>query len=144
MNEMSQEEKAHKIVHQLMLEKDEFSQWMGLRIISLKSGFCQAVIDINDNMTNGFKIAHGGIAFSLADSVMAFASNAHGFRCLTVEASISYIKPIENHMTIVATAIEKSLSKKFGIYEVTIKTKEDTLLALLKGTVFRTDKLWLD
>ena len=33
---------------------------------------------VRDDMVNGFGVAHGGIAFSLADSALAFAWNTGG------------------------------------------------------------------
>lgn len=43
-------------------------------------------------MLNGFYIAHGGITYSLADSALAFASNAHNNKAVSVETNISHVK----------------------------------------------------
>ena len=60
-----------------MLAKDAFSRWLGIDVISLYAGHCVLRMTVRDEMVNGFGVAHGGIAFSLADSAMAFACN-HG------------------------------------------------------------------
>ena len=63
---------------QLMLDDDRFSRWLGIETIELSKGHCILRMTINSSMLNGFSIAHGGITYSLADSALAFASNAYG------------------------------------------------------------------
>jgi len=41
-----------------------------------------------------------------------------------------------------ATAAEKSLGNKIGIYEVRVENQDKVLVALFKGTVFRKDENW--
>ena len=93
-------------------------------------------------MTNGFNIAHGGITYSLADSALAFASNSHGRKCVSVETSISHTKPSLIGHVLTARAVEKSISNKIGIYEITITNQDQVIVALFKGTVYRTSKDW--
>jgi acyl-CoA thioesterase len=93
-------------------------------------------------MLNGFHIAHGGITYSLADSALAFASNAHGIQCVSVETSISHIKKVEEGDVLTTSVEEKSVTSKIGIYHVTVRNQQDEDVAFFKGTVYRTGKLW--
>ena len=93
-------------------------------------------------MTNGFGIAHGGITYSLADSALAFASNSHGKKSVSVETSISHIKPLKAGDLIIAEAEEISVTNKIGIYHIKIKNQNTELVASFKGTVYRTSKDW--
>lgn len=126
-----------------MFEGDAFSQWLGIEIIKVEEGFCELNLTIREEMTNGFKIAHGGITYSLADSALAFASNSHGRKSVSVETSISHTKQCLVGDVITAKAIEKSISHKIAIYEITITNQKDETVALFKGTVYRTSKDWL-
>ena len=83
---MNQSEKIVDTMYQI----DAFSQWLGIEIIDVSEGFCQLKMTLRKEMLNGFQIAHGGIAYSLADSALAFASNSHGRKSLSVETSISH------------------------------------------------------
>lgn len=132
---------ADKIVDQ-MLDKDPFTKWLGIEIISIKEGSCELKMKIRDEMLNGFEIAHGGITFSLADSALAFASNSHGRICVSLETSISHTKPCISGDVIYAKAEEKSITNKIAIYNITITNQEKEVVALFKGTVYRTDKLF--
>ena len=92
-------------------------------------------------MLNGFQIAHGGIAYSLADSALAFASNSHGKQALSIDTSINHFEKVVEDDQLVATATEESLKPKVGCYRVEIK-KQEKLVALFKGTVYRSSKEW--
>ena len=121
---------------------DGFSAWLGIVRLQESEGCCQLQMTIRKEMCNGFGIAHGGICYSLADSALAFASNSRGRHAVSIETSISHLKPLLVGDTIVATAIEKSLTNRIGIYEVQIEKPDGLIVALFKGTVFRKDKEW--
>jgi len=132
---------AEKIVHH-MLSNDAFSQWLGIAVIELHPGYCKLKMMVRKEMTNGFAIAHGGITYSLADSALAFAANGYGIHALSIDTSIAHTRPVHVGDEIIAEALEKSHTKRFGIYEVQVTNQRKELVALFKGTVYRTGKEW--
>ena len=132
---------AKKVVDK-MYDKDAFSQWLGIEILEISEGFCKLKMTIRKEMLNGFQIAHGGIAYSLADSALAFASNSHGRKSLSVETSISHTVSVKEGDSLIAVSNEISLSPKIGIYLISIKNQNEQEVALFKGTVYRTSKDW--
>ncbi len=124
-----------------MLSNDAFSQWLGIKIENVTVGTCTLSMVIRKEMTNGFGIAHGGIAYSLADSALAFAANTHGRQAVSIDTSINHIEPLKEGDIIIAIAKEDALKNKFGFYTIEIK-KEEKIIALFKGTVFRSEKEW--
>jgi acyl-CoA thioesterase len=127
--------KASEIIDSMM-EKDYFSQWLGVERMEEMAGSCTLRMTIRKEMCNGFGIAHGGISFSLADSALAFASNSHGRQAVSLETSISHIKPLKTGDIIVAKAEEIHVSRRIGHYAVTVKRENGELVALFKGTVY--------
>lgn len=125
-----------------MFNNDPFSQWMGIERMNEGAGHCTLQVKVRPEMLNGFAIAHGGIAYSLADSALAFASNAHGIQAVSIETSISHTRPVKANDTLTAVASEKSLTSKIGIYEVVVTNQDGQTVALFKGTVYRTGKPW--
>lgn len=125
-----------------MMEKDLFSQWLGIDRLEEGNGYCKLQMVVRPEMCNGFTIAHGGIAYSLADSALAFASNSHGRKAVSIETSISHLKPVIPGDTLTATAEEKNLGHRLGIYEVRVENQRGELVALFKGTVFRKEEEW--
>jgi acyl-CoA thioesterase len=140
---MNSKEKAYAIAKALMFDNDAFSKWLGIEILDLDAGSALLQMRVRPEMTQGFGIAHGGITYSLADSALAFASNAHGIKALSVETSISHLLAVQSGDILTAKATEESLSNKFGLYHVKITNQEDKTVALFKGTVYRTSKEWL-
>ena len=124
-----------------MLKNDPFSQWLGIQLNEIKPGYCQLEMIVRKEMLNGFQVAHGGIAYSLADSALAFASNSHGKQALSIDTSINHFEKVVENDELVATATEESLKPKVGCYRVEIK-KQDKLVALFKGIVYRSSKEW--
>jgi acyl-CoA thioesterase len=138
---MNPEETAIKVVD-TMFDNDWFSQWLGIERIEVKPGKCILRMIIRKEMLNGFNILHGGITFSLADSALAFASNSYGKKSVSIEASMSYIGQVKEGDMLTATVEEASLTNKIGIYNISVTKQDDMLIALFKGTVYRTDKDW--
>ena len=132
---------AKKVVEK-MISGDEFSKWLGIEVIEISKGFCKLKMKVRDEMTNGFKIAHGGISYSLADSCIAFSANSDGIQSLSVETSISYTKKVQSGDILTATSKEINKSSKTALYYITITNQEMEEIAHFKGTVYRTKKEW--
>lgn len=130
----------NKIVD-LMYHGDLFSQWLGIRRIREGEGYCTLEMEVRPEMVNGFGIAHGAITYALADSALAFASNAHGRKAVSIETSINHLRPLRPGDVIIAEAEEVSLSHKLGVYHIKVKCG-DNLVALFKGVVYRKDESW--
>ena len=124
-----------------MLQNDFFSHWLGINVESIEEGTCKLSMTIRKEMLNGFAIAHGGITYSLADSALAFASNSHGRQSVSIDTSINHFETLKEGDKIMAVAKQESLKNKFGFYTIEVK-KENTVVAIFKGTVFRSDKEW--
>lgn len=126
-----------------MMENDRFSQWLGIVRLEEKAGYCRLQMVVRAEMCNGFGVAHGGITFSFADSALAFASNSRGRHALSIDTSISHMRPLVEDDAIIATAVEKSLGHKTAVYEVTVENASGELVALFKGTVYRKEQDWV-
>lgn len=134
--------KTAREVVDIMYNGDAFSQWLGIKVEDCAPGSCTLSMTVREEMTNGFKIAHGGISYSLADSALAFASNGHGTHALSIETSISHTKAVKAGDTLIAKANEIRKSRSLGIYEVKVENEAGELVAHFKGTVFRKDLEW--
>ena len=125
-----------------MYKNDLFSKWLGIDIVEKRIGKSKLTMTVRQEMVNGFGIAHGGITYSLADSALAFACNSKGRKSMSIETSISHIKPCHVGDVLTAEAVEESLSYKIAIYHISVKNQDNETVALFKGTVYRTNKNW--
>lgn len=129
-----------KIIEQ-MYEGDLFSRWLGIRRLEEGPGYCSLEMEVRPEMVNGFGIAHGAITYALADSALAFASNSHGRKAVSIETSINHIKPLYPGDIIKAITEETTISHKLGIYHIRI-TRGEELVAHFKGMVYRKSDEW--
>lgn len=134
--------KPTKIIDQ-MYNNDHFSQWLGIERISENEGEVTLKMTIKKEMLNGFGIAHGGITYSLADSALAFASNSYGIQTVSIETSISHLKPLKEGDIIIAKSKEINKTNRIIIFDIEI-TNDSTneLVATFRGTGYRTGKEW--
>ena len=125
-----------------MLDQDAFSTWMDIVIIELEKGSCVLSCKIKPEMLNGFEILHGGITYSLSDSALAFAANSYGYKCVSIETSISHIRPVLNNQILTVKASEIHRGKTIGLYQVDIYNEENKIVSKFKGTVNISPDIW--
>ncbi|MEK7198491.1 MAG: hydroxyphenylacetyl-CoA thioesterase PaaI [Bacteroidota bacterium] len=123
-----------------MMEHDKFSQWLGITVLEIKEGYSKIRMPVRDEMVNGFGIAHGGIAFSMADSAFAFACNNRNNLSMALDTSISFTKAVQAGDTLTAEAKEIHNGRSTGLYQITITNQNNEQVAHFKGTCFRTGK----
>ena len=130
---------AGKVVDK-MLEQDLFSKWLGIEMVLIKEGYCQIKMIVRTEMINGLGVVHGGIAFSFADSCFAFACNSRNVLSLALDTSINFIKPVYVGDVLFAEAIEIHNGRSTGLYQISITNQYSNLVAIFKGTCYRTNK----
>lgn len=123
-----------------ILQTDAFSNWLGIKVISLEEGTSKIEMTVRAEMMNGLGIVHGGIAFAFADSAFAFACNNRNNLSVALDNAINYLKPIYTGDVITAVATEIHNGKSTGLYQVTITNQHQQVVAIFKGTCFRTGK----
>jgi acyl-CoA thioesterase len=132
---------AERVVNK-MFEEDRFSNWLGIERVLIEQGHCILRMKIRNEMLNGFGIAHGGIAFSFADSALAFASNSYGRLSVALDCSISFPVAVNEGDVLTCEAKELALTNKTGTYLIEVKNQKNENVAFFKGTVYRTSKEW--
>lgn len=123
-----------------MMQHDRFSQWLGIEVLEIKEGYSKIKMTVRPEMINGFGIVHGGIAFSLADSAFAFACNNRNILSVALDTSINFLKPVHVGDLLTAEAKELHNGKSTGLYHITITNQNEHVVAVFKGTCYRTGK----
>lgn len=140
---MTSENTASEIVN-LMYSNDSFSKWLGIKIESIGLGNCRLSMKVKKEMLNGFGLAHGGITFSLADSALAFASNSHGRKAVSIDTQISHTSPVFENDELTAIASEINRSRNLARYTIEVLNQNKSLVAHFIGTVFIKNENWID
>ena len=137
---MSEKDILAQAVVNHMMENDKFSQWLGIEIVEIKEGYSKIQMTIREEMMNGFGMVHGGIAFSLGDSAFAFACNNRNNLSVALDTAINFLKPVHPGDVLIAEAKELHNGKSTGLYHITITNQQGHVVAMFKGTCFRTAK----
>ncbi len=137
---LSEKNQLAKDVVAHMMKNDLFSQWLGIEVLEIREGYSKIKMTVREEMINGFGIVHGGIAFSLADSAFAFACNNRNNLSVALDTSINFTKPVHVGDVLTAEAKELHNGKSTGLYHISITNQKDHVVALFKGTCFRTGK----
>lgn len=124
-----------------MLSQDPYSTWLGIEILESEIGRCKVAMTVRKEMLNSMGKAHGGISYALADTAFGFAANTHGNYAVSIETSINHIEALDEGDYLVAESVIEVVKNKLGFNIVEVK-RDDELVALFKGVVYRTAKEW--
>jgi acyl-CoA thioesterase len=104
-----------------MLAGDRVSHGLGIRLIDAGPGPASLGMAVREDMLKGFGTCHGGILFTLADTALSCACNSHNRRSVAHHCSIVFLRPGRLGQQLVATATERALNGRTGIYVVDIR-----------------------
>jgi acyl-CoA thioesterase len=136
---LNEQQLAERVVA-TMLERDEFSRWLGIEVTHVAPDAATVRMTVRPEMVNGFGVCHGGISFSLADSALAFASNTHGRVTVSIENSIRYPAPIVPGDVLTAAAVQESATRRLAFFNVNVTKQDGGVVGLFRGTVYRTSR----
>ncbi len=136
---MNESDKVALAVYKKMMEKDYFSQWMGIEPLSIKEGYCKLRMKITQTMLNGYNILHGGVTFAFADSAFAFASNSYDRLSVSMNGTMHYSKSAKEGDCLIAEAKMITLGNKTATFDVLVfQESTNETVSLFRGTVYRT------
>jgi len=116
--------------------RDLFAVHIGCRVTRMEEGYAEAETELEEHHKNGVGLAHGGMIYSLADLAFAAASNSRRETAVSINATISYMRPITSGR-VRAEAREATSNRKLATYVVTVYDEEETPCAVFQGTVFK-------
>ena len=140
MNAQNEQDALARSVVDKMVADDQFSQWLGIKILAIEEGYSKIRLTLREEMVNGLGVIHGGITFSLADSAFAFACNNRNNLSMALDTSITFIKPTKPGDILTAEAKELHNGRSTGLYLITVTNQNGEQVALFRGTCFRTGK----
>ena len=123
-----------------MLNQDEFSKWMGIKLIEVREKYCLIEMPVKKEMINGLKTVHGGVTFSLADSALAFSSNNTNEASVALNCMINFTKAVKLGDTLIAESVLISDTRKTGVYDISITNQHKVLVATFRGTVYKIER----
>ncbi|RBY81334.1 hydroxyphenylacetyl-CoA thioesterase PaaI [Blastococcus sp. TF02-09] len=116
------------------LADDATARALGITVSGVAPGVVRTHMVIRPAMLNGHGTAHGAALFALGDIAFAMACNSHGLPAVGRSCSIEYLAPAAEGDAVTASAVERSVVGRTGIYDVAIVRDADgQLLAEMRG-----------
>ena len=124
-------------VAEAMWSRDRAAQALGMRIDSVAPGRASLSMPVRSDMVNGHHICHGGLIFALADTAFAYACNAYNRNTVASGCNIDFVATGREGDTLQAEAVERTLSGRTGVYDVTVRDSAGNTIALFRGKSYR-------
>ncbi len=116
-----------------MWADDNASRGLGMTLEAVGPGTARLAMVVAETMVNGHGMCHGGFIFTLADSAFAFACNSRNAKCVAAQGAVSFLRPARLGERLVATAEERHLAGRSGIYDVRVTDGDGQVVAELRG-----------
>lgn len=144
---MSEIKLSYKVALKMMSDT-KFENALGMELIDVDDGYAKMKMEVKEMMLNGHGTCQGGAIFSFADAAFALACNSRNITTVAAACDISYVKPAFLGDTLMATATEKYLKGRNGIYDILVVNQKFESIAFftgkslaVKGTILNEDKL---
>ena len=112
---------------------DTCSKWLGMTLEEVRPGYARMRMAVRPEFLNGHGICHGGLMFTLADSTFAFACNSHNIPAVAAGCTIEFLKPVQAGDTLMAEAVEQTVSGRHGIYDIRVGNAAGEAVAMFRG-----------
>ena len=106
---------------------------LGIELLAAGPGQATVRMRVTATMANGFGLAHGGFLFLLADAAFSFACNTHGATTVAQSAQVTFLRPAAVGDDLRAEATERSRYGRSGLYDVTVRRRDGTVIAEFRG-----------
>jgi acyl-CoA thioesterase len=117
----------------VMYADDTASRGLGIAVDGVAPGRATARMTVTDRMVNGHGIAHGGYVFLLADTAFAFACNTYDERTVAAGGDIVFVDAARAGDALVAEAVERVRRGRSGVYDVTVRRADGSVVAEMRG-----------
>lgn len=112
-----------------------YNEFTGIHLEVCEKGHAEGYIEIEEHHLNPYGTVHGGMIFTMADTIGGFALRSKGTFPTTVSSSINYLKAVSGkRMYAVADVI--SAGRKIGVSEVKILNDEKIECARAQMTYY--------
>jgi acyl-CoA thioesterase len=116
-----------------MWADDATSRELGIQVIAVEPGHAVLRMSVTAAMVNWHNTCHGGFIYLLADTAFGYACNTRNQRMVSQHCSISYLNPARSGERLTAHAAERQRQGRSGIYDVTVKRDDSTVIAEFRG-----------
>lgn len=113
-----------------------FIAMTGIKFIDAGDGYARGEVEIREEHLNPIGSVHGGMIFTLADTIGGFAAISKGRLCTTASSEIHYLNPAINVKKLAAISNELKIGKRMAVIETLIVDENERNIAKVTSTFF--------
>ena len=108
----------------------------GILTTEIREGYAKACLTVEPRHLNAIRSVHGGLIFTLADTVAGSAASSRGSMMTTMDCTMHYLRAAIDVKYLYGTATEIKHGKTASLYQVEITDEKGTLIARGEFTYF--------
>lgn len=120
-----------------MVEKDQASRGLGISFDAVGPGYAKVSMTVREDMLNGFRICHGGLITTLADTAFAVSCNSYNEQTVASGISVDFMAPGRSGDVLTAEAREVFAAGRTGVYDIVVTNQNADLIAVMRGKSYR-------
>jgi acyl-CoA thioesterase len=109
-----------------------FANYLGIQTTAIEKGYATGELKLRPEFYNSFGTVHGGVLFSVADTIGGSAAASYGKRMATLDATLNYLRPCKDVDTLFAVAREIKYGRTVCLFDVEVSDGNGRVFA--KGT----------
>ena len=127
-----------KKMYEKIIEKemDGFVKLTGIGNVEVDEGYAKGEIEIKPVHLNPIGTVHGGVLFTLADTIGGLASISRGGFSTTVSSDIVYLNPTMNSKKLIAESTEIKHGKRMSTIDTMIYDDNGSKIAKVTGVFY--------
>lgn len=99
---------------------DKFANKIGLHVTEVDLGYARGELEIQSYFNNPMNIVHGGILFTIVDTLGGVATTTYGHPLPTIDASIQFFRSFDNSTKIIGEAHVIKNGRNIKVVDVTL------------------------
>ncbi len=113
-----------------------FIKNVGFETTEIQEGYARGEIVLEEKHGNPIGSVHGGLIFTIADTVGGAAATSYGQFVTTVSGNINFLRPAMNCKKLIGESREIKRGKKMCVYDVMIRDETGREIALATMTYY--------
>lgn len=138
MELMMNEQQKAKVQQHLLSFYDEnpFVQYLHIEVASIEAGRVQLDMKVIHEHTNVYKIAHGGVLMTMADTAMGAACLSCGKKVVTLDFGMNFLRAVPEGSAVIARGRVIHDGSRTMVGECDLLAEDGHLFGRAHGTFF--------
>ncbi len=128
-----QKQKLAEVVAEGLYAVDYTAQSLGISIDGVAPGYARGSMTVRKDMLNSHGTCHGGMLFTLADTIFAYACNSENKSTVALLCTIDYAAPAHKGDRLLAEGARNFRNARTGTYDIAVTKEDGTTVALFRG-----------